>query len=71
MAELRIVILGDDFTPAALFRDGIETALSGLDARVSFHCVDTEPGVLSAVHSQEVAQAFGRSEEHTSELQSH
>jgi D-3-phosphoglycerate dehydrogenase len=59
MAELRIVILGDDFTPAVLFRDGIETALSGLDARVSFHCVDTEPGVLSAVHSQEVTEAFG------------
>lgn len=59
MAELRVLILGDDFTPAALFRDGIEAALAGLDIQVSFHCVDTEPDELSAVHSQEVTEAFG------------
>lgn len=59
MAELRVLILGDDFTPAALFRESIDAALSGLDATVSFRCVDTEPGQLTTVHSEEISEAYG------------
>lgn len=59
MAELRVLILGDDFTPAALFRERIGEALSGLNATVSFRCVDTEPGQLAIVHSEEISEAFG------------
>jgi hypothetical protein len=59
MTELRILVLSDDFTPAPLFRDGIEAALSGLGARVLFHCVDTDPGELFVVYSEEVTEAFG------------
>lgn len=59
MAELRFLILGDDFTPAALFEDHIGKALSGLGAEVSFRCVDSEPSELTAVRSDEVAEAFG------------
>ncbi len=63
MADLRFLILGDDFAPAALFKDSIVEALSGLDVSVSFRCVDTEPDELSAVHSDEIAEAFGDSAE--------
>ncbi|HEX9768514.1 MAG TPA: NAD(P)-dependent oxidoreductase [Kiloniellales bacterium] len=59
MAELRFLILGDDFTPAALFQESIGAALSGLDATVSFRCVDTEPGQLTTVHSEEISEAYG------------
>ncbi len=63
MAELRVLILGDDFTPAALFEERIGTALSGLGAEVAFRCVDSEPCALSAVQSDEVTEAFGDIEE--------
>jgi D-3-phosphoglycerate dehydrogenase len=59
MADLRFLIIGDDFAPAALFKDSIVEALSGLDVSVSFRCVDAEPDELSAVHSDEIAEAFG------------
>jgi D-3-phosphoglycerate dehydrogenase len=63
MVELRFLILGDDFAPAALFKDSIVDALSGLDVPVSFRCVDTEPDDLSPVQSDEIAEAFGDSAE--------
>ncbi len=66
MADLRFLILGDDYTPATLFRDSIGEAMTGLDFTASFRCVDTEPDELSAVHSDEITEAFGDIAELTS-----
>ena len=59
MAELRILVLGDDFTPASLFKDSISRSLAHAPVSLSFHCIDTEPSELSAVRSDEVDEAFG------------
>ena len=63
MAELRVLILGDDFTPAASFKTGLVNALGSLDVALTYHCVDSQPYDLSAVRSDEVSEAFGDIEE--------
>lgn len=63
MAQLRFLILGDDFTPAALFEQAIRDSISDSAKVLSFHCVDTEPSEQTAVRSVEVSEAFGDVEE--------
>ena len=63
MAGLRVLVLGDDFTPAHLFRDAIQQRL-GDDAKdLRFLCRDTEANDLSRFRSDEVAEAFGDDQE--------
>lgn len=59
MATLRILILGDDFTPAALFEEAIRRSVGASVETAEFCCVDTEPNELSSVRSEEVSEAFG------------
>ena len=63
MAGLRVLVLGDDFTPAHLFRDAIQRRL-GDDAKdLHVLCRDTEANDLSRFRSDEVAEAFGDDQE--------
>lgn len=59
MTSLRILILGDDFTPAGLFKDSIGQLLADQQVELTFHCVEIEPNELSAVRSEEIDEAFG------------
>lgn len=59
MAGLRFLVLGDDFTPAHLFRDEIQRALGADAKQFGFHCVDTDANGLPQFRSDEVSEAFG------------
>jgi len=59
MAKLRFLILGDDFTPAALFEDTIRQNIGRYESTTSFQCVDIDPSELSRAETEEVSEAFG------------
>ncbi len=59
MSDMRCLILGDDFTPAALFEAALRSRLEPSGRSVSYTSIDMEAGELCAVESDEVAEAFG------------
>jgi D-3-phosphoglycerate dehydrogenase len=59
MTRLRCLVLGDDFTPAALFEDALRVALGTAAADAEFHGVDTAPSALTRARTDEVSEAFG------------
>ena len=59
MRDLRCLILGDDFTPAATFEEALCDRLGPDGRALSFVSVDIEASELTAVQSDEIAEAFG------------
>ena len=59
MKDLTCLILGDDFTPAAIFEEAFRIRLATHAGTISYVGVDVEASELTAVGSDEVAEAFG------------
>ena len=63
MRALRCLVLGDDFTPGALFEAALRERMGADGRSLTCSVVDVEAGELNAVQSDEVAEAFGDVEE--------
>ena len=63
MRDLECLILGDDFTPAAIFEEALRAGLGSAGRSVSCISIDIETSEPSAVVSDEVDEAFGDIEE--------
>ncbi len=59
MTEWTCLVLGDDFTPAALFERVLGNRLAADGISVSFRCIDIESNDVTAYRSGEVSEAFG------------
>ena len=59
MRDLKCLILGEDFTPAEIFEEALRDRLASAAAAVTYVSVDIEASALTAVESDEVAEAFG------------
>ena len=63
MTEWRCLVLGDDFTPAALFERVLGDRFAADGMGVSFRSIDIESSEVTAYRSGEVSEAFGDVEE--------
>lgn len=59
MTEWTCLVLGDDFTPAALFERVLGDRLAADGRAVSFRSIDIESNDVTAYRSGEVSEAFG------------
>ena len=59
MDELRFAIIGDDFTPAILFKNALTVSLEGWKGSIVYKTVDITPDRMTPYPSAEIHEAFG------------
>jgi D-3-phosphoglycerate dehydrogenase len=59
MNELRFAIIGDDFTPAILFKKALTVSLEGWKSSIVYRTIDITPDKMTPYASAEIHEAFG------------